>query len=151
VAAGLTLLARDRGEHALAGQLLIYPMLDDRELTVSSRTVTDPRVWNHESNRIGWGAYLGGLAGDDVPAVAAPARATSLAGLPPAWIATTELDLFRDEDIDYARRLLEAGVPTELHVYPGGVHGFDLFAPDAALMQRFCRDRDEAFARLLTR
>jgi acetyl esterase/lipase len=151
VAAGLTLLARDRGEHALAGQLLIYPMLDDRELTVSSRTVTDPRVWNHESNRIGWTAYLGGLAGDDVPATAAPARATSLAGLPPAWIATTDLDLFRDEDIDYARRLLEAGIPTELHVYPGGVHGFDLFAPDARLTQRFCRDRDEAFARLLTR
>jgi acetyl esterase/lipase len=151
VAAGLTLLVRDRGEHALAGQLLIYPMLDDRELTVSRRTVTDPRVWNHVSNRIGWAAYLGSLAGDEVPAPAAPARATSLAGLPPAWIATTELDLFRDEDIDYARRLLEAGVPTELHVYPGGVHGFDLFAPDASLTQRFCRDRDEGFARLLTR
>ena len=106
LAAGLTLLARDRGEHALAGQLLIYPMLDDRQLTTSSRTVTDPRVWNHESNRIGWTAYLGGRAGEDVPAPAAPARATSLSGLPPAWIATTELDLFRDEDIDYARRLL---------------------------------------------
>ena len=151
VAAGLTLLARDRGEHALAGQLLIYPMLDDRELTVSSRTVSDPRVWNHQSNRIGWAAYLGRLTGDEVPAAAAPARATDLSGLPAAWIATTELDLFRDEDIDYARRLLEAGVPTELHVYPGGVHGFDLFAPDAALTHRFCRDRDEAFARLLTR
>jgi acetyl esterase/lipase len=151
VAAGLALLARDRGGHALAGQLLIYPMLDDRELTVSSRTVTDPRVWNDESNRIGWAAYLGSLAGADVPAYAAPARAPSLAGLPPTWIATTELDLFRDEDIDYARRLLEAGVPTELHVYPGGVHGFDLFAPGAALTERFCRERDEAFARLLAR
>jgi triacylglycerol lipase len=151
VAAGLTLLVRDRGEHTLAGQLLIYPMLDDRRVTVSSRTVTDPRVWNHESNHIGWTAYLGGLSGDNVPATAAPARATDLSGLPPAWISTTDLDLFRDEDIDYARRLTEAGVPTELHVYPGGVHGFDLFAPDAALTQRFCRDRDEAFARLLTR
>jgi acetyl esterase/lipase len=149
LAAGLALLARDRAELALAGQLLIYPMLDDRELTVSSRTVTDRRVWNHESNRIGWSAYLGPLAGDDVPAYAAPARATNLAGLPRAWIATTELDLFRDEDIDYAGRLLEAGVPTELHVYPGGVHGFDLFAPQAALTRRFCRDRDEAFDRLL--
>jgi acetyl esterase/lipase len=151
VAAGLTLLARDRGEHALAGQLLIYPMLDDRELTVSSRTVTDPRVWNHESNRLGWTAYLGGLTGDDVPASASPARATDLMGLPPAWIATTELDLFRDEDVDYARRLLEARVPTELHVYPGGVHGFDLFVPQAALTRRFCRDRDEALDRFLAR
>jgi acetyl esterase/lipase len=151
VAAGLTQLVRDRGEHTLAGQLLIYPMLDDRERTVSSRTVTDPRVWNHESNRIGWTAYLGGLAGADVPASAAPARATDLSGLPPAWIATTELDLFRDEDVDYARRLLEAQVPTELHVYPGGVHGFDLFAPEAALTRRFCRDRDEALDRFLVR
>ena len=149
VAAGVALLARDRGEYALAGQLLIYPMLDDRELTVSSRTVTDPRVWNHESNRTGWTAYLGGLGGEDVPAYAAPARATSLAGLPPAWIATTELDLFRDEDVDYARRLLEAQVPTELHVYPGGVHGFDLFAPAAAVTRRFCRERDEALERFL--
>ena len=151
LAAGLALLARDRGEFALAGQLLVYPMLDDREVTVSSRTVTDRRVWNHESNRTGWSAYLGSLSGDDVPAYAAPARATGLAGLPPTWIATTELDLFRDEDIDYAARLLEAGVPTELHVYPGGVHGFDLFAPQAALTRRFCRDRDEAFDRFLAR
>jgi acetyl esterase/lipase len=151
LAAGLALLARDRGEHAVAAQLLIYPMLDDRERTVSSRTVTDRRVWNHESNRIGWSAYLGRLAGDAVPTYAAPARATGLRGLPPTWIATTELDLFRDEDIDYAGRLLEAGVPTELHVYPGGVHGFDLFAPQAALTRRFCRDRDEAFDRFLSR
>jgi len=151
VAAGLALLARDRGEFALAGQLLVYPMLDDREVTVSSRAVTDRRVWNHESNRSGWAAYLGSLAGDDVPPYAAPARAVRLDGLPPAWIATTELDLFRDEDIDYAGRLLQAGVPTELHVYPGGVHGFDLFAPDAALTRRFCRERDEALDRFLVR
>jgi acetyl esterase/lipase len=153
VAAGLALLARDRGEHALAGQLLVYPMMDDRELTASSRTVTDRRVWNHESNRLGWAAYLGGLGvgpGDDmVPAYAAPARATDLTGLPPTWIGTAALDLFRDEDVDYARRLLEAGVPTELHVYPGAVHGFDLFAPDAEVTWRFCRERDEACDRLL--
>jgi acetyl esterase/lipase len=151
VAAGLALLARDRGEFAPAAQLLIYPMLDDRELTASSRTVTDPRVWNHESNRAGWTAYLGGRSGDDVAPYAAPARATSLAGLPPAWIATTGLDLFRDEDVEYARRLLEAQVPTELHVYPGGVHGFDLFAPAVALTRRFCRERDEALDRFLVR
>jgi acetyl esterase/lipase len=149
VAAGVALLARDRAEYALAGQLLIYPMLDDRELTVSSRAVTDPRVWNHESNRIGWSAYLGDLGPEAVPAYAAPARATDLSGLPPTWLATAELDLFRDEDLDYARRLLEAGVPTELHVYPGGVHGFDLFAPDAGVTRRFARERDDACDRLL--
>lgn len=151
VAAGLALFARDRAEHSVAGQVLVYPMLDDRELTASSRAITDRRVWNHESNRIGWSAYLGGLAGDDVPAYAAPARTDDLAGLPPTWIATTELDLFRDEDIEYARRLLEAGVSTELHVYPGGVHGFDLFAPDAALSRRFCQERDAALDRFLGR
>jgi acetyl esterase/lipase len=151
VAAGLALLARDRGEHALAGQLLVYPMLDDRELTVSSRAVTDRRVWNHESNRTAWAAYLGDLACDAVPPYAAPARANGLSGLPAAWIATTQLDLFRDEDVDYARRLMAAQVPTELHVYPGGVHGFDVFAPEAAVTRRFCRDRDEALDRFLCR
>ena len=106
--------------YALAGQILVYPMLDDREVTVSSREVRDPRLWNHESNRLGWAAYLSGLDGDEVPAYAAPARAADLGGLPPTWIATGELDLFRDEDIEYASRLFAAGVPTELHVYPGG-------------------------------
>jgi acetyl esterase/lipase len=151
LAAGLALLARDRGEHALAGQLLIYPMLDDRGRTPSSRSITDRRVWNVESNRLAWAAYLAGRADADVPAYAAPARAEDLRGLPPTWLATAELDLFWDEDLDFARRLLEAGVPTELHVYPGGVHGFDLFAPEAEISRRFCRDRDEAFDRFLAR
>jgi acetyl esterase/lipase len=149
LAAGLALLARDRGEHPIAAQLLIYPMLDDRERTVSSRTITDRRVWNHESNRIGWRAYLGDLTGDAVPGYAAPARADDLAGLPATWIGTAELDLFRDEDLDYGRRLFEAGVPTELHVYPGAVHGFDLFAPTASVSRRFSRERDAAFDRFL--
>src|SRR4051794_11256321 len=149
LAAGLALLARDRGEHALAAQLLIYPMLDDRARTPSSRAVTDPRVWNDESNRLGWTAYLGGLSGDAVPAYAAPARAEDLAGLPPTWIGTAELDLFRDENLEYAGRLYAAGVPTELHAYPGAVHGFELFAPEAAVSRRFLRDRDEALDRFL--
>jgi acetyl esterase/lipase len=149
LAAGLALLARDRGEHEIAAQLLIYPMLDDRARTPSSRAITDPRVWNDESNRLGWTAYLGGLTGDAVPAYAAPARADDLCGLPATWLATSELDLFRDEDLDYADRLYAAGVPTELHVYPGGVHGFELFAPEAAVSRRFTRDRDEAFDRFL--
>jgi acetyl esterase/lipase len=149
VAAGVALLARDRGDVLLAGQVLVYPMLDDREVTPSSREVRDPRLWNLESNRLGWAAYLSGIDGREVPAYAAPARATDVAGLPPTWLATGELDLFRDEDIAYASRLLAAGVPTELHVYPGAVHGFDLFAPDAAVTRRYRRDRDEALDRFV--
>lgn len=149
VAAGVALLARDRGEVALTGQVLVYPMLDDRQVTPSSREVRDPRLWNHESNRLGWAAYLSGIDGGEVPAYAAPSRASSLAGLPPTWMATGELDLFRDEDIGYASQLLAAGVPTELHVYPRAVHGFELFAPDAAVSVRFRRDRGEAFDRFL--
>lgn len=149
VAAGVALLARDRGEVSLAGQVLVYPMLDDREVTPSSREVLDPRLWNLESNRLGWAAYLSGIDGREVPAYAAPARATDVAGLPPTWLATGELDLFRDEDIAYASRLLTAGVPTELHVYPGAVHGFDLFAPDAAVTRRYRRERDEALDRFV--
>jgi acetyl esterase/lipase len=148
VAAGVALLARDRGEVSLAGQVLVYPMLDDREVTPSSREVTDARLWNHESNRLGWAAYLSGIGGQ-VPAYAAPARAADVSGLPSTWLATGELDLFRDEDIAYASQLSAAGVSTELHLYPRAVHGFDLFAPHAAVTRRYCRDRDEAFDRFL--
>jgi len=148
-AAGLALLARDRAEVRVAGQVLVYPMLDDRDVTESSREVRDPRLWNNDSNRLGWGAYLSGLDGGEVPPYAAPARATDLRGLPSTWLATGELDLFRDEDIEYASGLLAGGVPTELHVYHGAVHGFDLFAPEAAVSRRYRRDRDEAFDRFV--
>jgi acetyl esterase/lipase len=150
LAAGVALWARDSGEVALDGQLLVYPMLDDRQRTVSATAVTDPRVWHRDLNHRAWAAYLSGLGPDDeVPPYAAPARAADLAGLPPTWLATAELDAFVDEDVDYAARLLAAGVSTELHVYPGAVHGFDLFAPDAAVSRRFARERTAAFRRLL--
>lgn len=150
LAAGIALWARDSGEVRLDGQILIYPMLDDREKTSSSRAVTDRRVWNRDTNRRAWAAYLRGLEpGADVPPYAAPARATDLGGLPPTWIATAELDAFVDEDLDYAARLLDVGVSTELHVYPGAVHGFDLFAPTAAVSQRFANARSDAFRRML--
>jgi acetyl esterase/lipase len=147
-AAGLALLARDRGEIPVCFQLLVYPMLDDRNITPSSRAVTDPKVWNRESNLIGWRAYVGDAAGTDrVSPYAAPTRATDLTGLPPAYLPVGDLDLFIDEDIEYAQRLQQADVPTELHVYPGGTHGFDLFAAGSALAQRFIRDRDDALRR----
>jgi acetyl esterase/lipase len=84
---------------------------------------------------------------DRVSPYAAPTRAASLAGLPPAYLPVGDLDLFIDEDIEYAQRLQQADVPAELHVYPGGIHGFDLLAPTSGLAQRFIRDRDDALRR----
>jgi acetyl esterase/lipase len=123
-------------------------MLDDRSVTVSSRAVTDGRVWNRTCNLIGWRYYLGDAAGTDgASPYAAPTRAQDLTGLPPAFISVGELDLFLDEDIEYGQRLLQAGVPTELHVYAGAYHGSDLLSPGAALSRRMIRDRDEALQR----
>jgi acetyl esterase/lipase len=149
LAAALTLLARDRGEHAVAFQLLIYPMIDDRFITASSEFARAP-VWNRGANQLGWRAYLGKEpGGDDVPAYAAPARATDLSGLPPTFISVGTLDVFRDEDIEYARRLLAADVPTELHVYPGAPHGFEMIVPTAGVSQQCQRDIDAALRRAM--
>jgi acetyl esterase/lipase len=152
LAAGVVLQARDLGEVRIDAQLLIYPMLDDRE-SASMRAVTDPRVWHRGVNAQAWAAYLRAVAGGpgsaDVPAYAAPARAADLSGLPFTWLATAELDGFVDENVEYAARLLRSGVSTELHVFPGGVHGFDLFAPDAAITRRFVAERRAALVRLL--
>ncbi len=150
LAAGLALLARDRREVKIAFQLLIYPMIDDRNVTPASYAITDPRMWNRESNRLGWKAYLGRDGGGaEVSPYAAAARATDLTNLPPAYIPVGALDLFVDENIEYAQRLIQAGVPTELHVYPGAYHGFDLFAPSAKVSKQFKADRDAALKRAL--
>jgi acetyl esterase/lipase len=150
LAAGLALLARDRGQVAVAFQLLVYPMLDDRNITPSSRAVTDPKVWNRHANEVGWNAYLGGRAGAaDVSPYAAPARATDLAGLPPAYVNVGDLDLFVDEDIAYAQALMRAGVPVELHVYPGAFHGSNTFVSRSPLSQRWARDERAALDRAL--
>jgi acetyl esterase/lipase len=109
---------------SITHQVLIYPMIDDTRTTASSQWTS--WVWTKESNDTGWRAYLGELFGsDDVPAYAAPTRASDLAGLPPAYVMVGTLDLFLDEDLAYARRLIEAGVPTEVKVYSGAPHGFD--------------------------
>lgn len=150
LAAGLALMARDRGEIAICYQHLVYPMVDDRNQTASSYRIQDGRVWNRNLNTVGWNAYLGGRAGqDDVEVYAAPARATDLSGLPPAYICVGTLDLFLDEDIAYARALLAAGVPAELHVYPGAFHGSMNMVPHAALSQRWRADELAAIRRAL--
>ncbi len=123
LAAGLALLVRDRAEIPNQFQLLIYPMIDDRIQSVSSQW--EVPVWPPASNHFGWESYLGDLAGKEPPAYAAPARATDLSGLPPAFMLVGTLDGFHDEDVEYAQRLNHAGVHTELHVYPGATHGFD--------------------------
>jgi acetyl esterase/lipase len=132
LSAGLALLARDRGGPAISFQFLKYPCLDDRLQTRSSHEITDPRLWNREQARRAWRDYLGDRGGE-VPAYAAPARATDLRELPPAYIYAAELDLLRDENVEYARRLLYAGVSVELHLARGTFHGSDGLAPEAGV------------------
>jgi acetyl esterase/lipase len=141
LAAGVALLARDRGGPALARQVLVYPMLDDRTRTPDPEIVPYA-TWTYDDNVTGWDALLGEAAGtDDVSPYAAPARALELAGLAPAYIEVGELDAFRDEDVAYARRLAGAGVSTELHVHPGCPHGFESFAPATDVARRSTDDR----------
>ncbi len=142
LAAGLALLARDRGEFPISFQVLTYPMLDDRLLTDSGRAGAP--LWGPATNQFGWHAYLGAYRDkDDVPAYAVPGRARDLAGLPPAFIAVGNLDGLLDEDLDYARRLIAAGVPTDVHVYADGPHAFDSMLPDAAVTARARRTLEE--------
>lgn len=150
LAAGLALLIRDRSEFTVTFQLLDCPMIDDRQQTPSSR-LDGLSVWSRDSNEFGWRAYLGDLYGtDDIPIYAAAARATDLSGLPPAYISVGTIDGFRDEDIDYAMRLNQAGVPTELHVYPGAPHGYHAFV-DTSIAKRSGRDVTDWVARQLAR
>lgn len=150
MAAALGLLTRDRGEVPLAFQLLIYPMLDDRTVTTPDpHPYTGEFIWTPDANRFGWSALLGQAPGGaDVSPYAAPARAASLAGLPPTFISVGALDLFLEEDIEYARRLMREGVPTELHVYPAAFHGFNLM-PTAKVTHAFYREVMAALRRAL--
>ena len=135
--AGLALYNRDNKGPAVAFQLLVYPMLDDRHETASGYEVTHPNVWNRDVSLKAWKMYLGDEYGtDEVSPYAAAARATDLSGLPPAYVTVGTEDLFRDEDIAYAQRLMAAGIPTELLVVPGMFHGGEGFAPTAAVSQR---------------
>jgi acetyl esterase/lipase len=148
LAAALAVLARDAGDLPLAWQLLAYPMLDDRMRTPSSQR--EVPVWRPSDSAFGWRAYLGPAYGSDsVPPLAAPARIDDLSGLPPALIFVGTADGFCDEDVEYATRLNHAGVPTELHVYPGAPHGFDRSAPNTELARRCVRDSTEWLAATL--
>lgn len=150
LAAALALLVRDRGEHGLSFQHLIYPMLDDRTCTAADpHPHTGHFIWTAESNRFGWTSLLGGAPGGaDVSCYAAPSRASDLSGLPPTFIATGALDLFLEEDLDYARRLMRAGVPVELHVYPGAFHAFNAW-PTASVAAQARHDSVRALSAAL--
>jgi triacylglycerol lipase len=150
LAATLAILARDLGEVPVSAQFLVYPMLDDRTATtVAPRPHAGEFIWTPGDNHFGWTALLGCRpGGDDVSPHAAAARVESVAGLPPAFVAVGALDLFLEEDIAYANRLLREGIPTELHVYPGAFHAFDLVA-DARVAQAYHRDFMAALGRHL--
>lgn len=134
IATGLTLYLRDQQQPLPSLLLLHAPVLDDRHLTASSHSITDERTWHRESSLRSWASYLGpsGPPGhESVSAYAAPARATALAGLPPTFLTLGDLELARDEVLDFAMRLAAAEVPIELHLYPGATHGFDVLVADA--------------------
>lgn len=174
LAAGLALLARDRGGIDVVFELLVYPMLDDcttdrtAGCTTASATEAPPDAisgglsaaavdappdalfWTRAHNLVGWRSYLGHEpGGEGVSCYASACRATDLAGLPPTYIAVGDQDLFAAEDIDYARRLIGAAVHTELHVYPGGCHGFDMIVPDALISRRLTSDVSRALQQAL--
>jgi len=136
LAAALALMARERGEFKPLFQLLLCPMLDDRNQQPSTHFELQGISWSREDNRSGWEAYLGGQFSESLPSYAVPARAPDLSALPPTYIAVGGLDLFLDEDLAYARRLMEAQVSTELHVFPGAFHGFEFIAPEARVSKR---------------
>jgi acetyl esterase/lipase len=150
LAAGTALLARDRAYPKLSHQILVCPMLDDRFETHSSRMLDGEGVWDRNENLFGWTALLGDRrGGEHVSAYAAPARAQDLSGLPRTYIDAGSAESFRDEALIYARRLSEAGVSVDFHMWGGGFHGFDLMAPQAAISLASLATREEFIRRAL--
>jgi len=148
LAAGLGLLTRDRAEVDVCYQLLIYPMIDDANVEQAGPGVPDAPLWTRANNLVGWRSYLGQEPGcEGISPYAAAIRAEDVSGLPPTYFGVGTPDLFRDEDIAYAQRLMKAGVPTELHVYADGFHDFNGFAPESDAAQRFTAE----YTRLLHR
>ncbi|MCF3123725.1 alpha/beta hydrolase fold domain-containing protein [Streptomyces arenae] len=150
LAAALALLSRDRGGPRALGQLLLCPMLDDRDETFSSHQMSGLGVWDRTSNATAWAALLGDRHGAaDLPPYAAPSRATDLSGLPPAYVDVGSAEMFRDEAVAYANGIWQAGGQAELHVWPGAFHGFDGMAPHAALTRDARDTRTRWLRRLL--
>lgn len=149
-AASLAIAVRDRAEFRLAAQILIYPMLDDR--TGSSRQVPWPighYVWTAKMNRVGWTCHLGVPAGSEkVPYGAVPARVENLENLPATFIGVGSVDLFHDEDVEYASRLRKSGVAVRLCVVPGAYHGFDSLAPDTECSRNFIGEWSNLLVRI---
>lgn len=150
LAAGLALLAHDRAEVPVVFQLLIYPMLDDRTATRIDLDRSPLRLWDNECNRFGWTSYLDQAPGSvNVSPYAVPARRLDLSNLPPAWLGVGTCDLFHDEDLAYAGRLRQAGVPCEVRVVDGAYHAFDRVSRDAAVVRAFRDDYVTALRRAL--
>jgi len=147
LAAAIALMARDGGGPALALQLLLYPVLDDRARTHSMRSFTDTPGWTSQNNVHMWRHYLGRDHAEAISPYAVPSRCGDLRGLAPAYILLAEFDPLRDEGISYASRLLAAGVPTEVHLFPGTFHGFDVAVPDANVCRRAMRGQIAALQR----
>jgi len=135
MSAGVALLNRDRANHPLRLQLLLYPMIDNLHDTASGQYENHP-IWNQGTSFRAWEMYLDGTPREQASPYAAATRATDLTGLPPAYVCVGSEDLFRDEDVAYARRLIDAGVPCELAVFPGLYHGGDALVPSAAVSRR---------------
>ena len=146
LALAVVLMARDRKTMNFKYMLPIYPMIDDRNETSSTHEVTEIGMWDRSGNIEAWNWYLGGKPADSY---AAPARAADLTGLPPAFIDVGALDAFRDEDADFALRLLKSGVACEFRVYPGAYHGSEIFAPEADLSKRIVASRIDALKRFI--
>ncbi len=150
LAAAAALLARDRGAPRLAGQILLCPMLDDRNDSHSAIQMAGAGAWDRAANETGWSAYLGEER-TDVPVYAAPGRALDLSGLPPTYLDVGSAETFRDENVAYAQRIWACGGDAELHVWAGGAHGFDALAPTAQLTEDARRARVHWLRRLLSR
>lgn len=146
LAAGTALFARDQGGAQPSAQLLVFPMVDHSNTTMSSHAIQDTRVWNRSANLTAWEAYLGGNA----PTIySSPSTCDDLSGLPPAYVSVGTFDMFLDEDVAYATALNRGGVSCELHVYPGAFHGSQGFVVDHPLSQRWIADEEAFLARAL--
>ncbi|MGE7932662.1 alpha/beta hydrolase [Viridibacillus arvi] len=149
--AALAIMARDKGGPSIIFQMPLYPMLDNRNITLSSYEITeDHATWNRANNSTAWSMYLGKeYDSNELSPYAVPSRADNLAGLPPTYTCVGQLDLFRDETNEYVTRLALAGVDVEFHLYPGCFHCFEVFVPEAEVSQRASQNYLDAMARAL--